>query len=124
MLTANHKTNIPVDSSWVRLRRWARVENLGAHIFLAVIMIIVFIPLFWMVGTTFKDRLEFATHSAAIIPSHFSLVNYEYMLTAIDNLPTYMLNSFILAGGWCWCRSSSPPWRAMPLPACSSASAT
>jgi multiple sugar transport system permease protein len=62
-------------------------------------MVFIFIPMFWMVGTTFKDRLEFSTNSASIIPRTFSLVNYKYMFTAIENLPIYMRNSFILAVG-------------------------
>jgi ABC-type glycerol-3-phosphate transport system permease component len=86
-------------SVWTRFRRWARVEGLGTHILLIVVMLFVFIPLLWMIGTTFKDRLEFSTNSAAIIPRTFSMVNYEYMMTAIENLPIYMRNSFILAIG-------------------------
>ena len=97
-MTSAKNTYTP-DPFWTRFRRWARVETLGTHVLLAVVMLFVFIPLIWMVGTTFKDRLEFSTNSAAIIPRYFSLVNYQYMFTAIENLPIYMRNSFILAIG-------------------------
>jgi len=90
------KNTYTPDPFWTRFRRWARVETLGTHVLLAAVMLFVFIPLIWMVGTTFKDRLEFSTNSAAIIPRYFSLVNYQYMFTAIENLPIYMRNSFVV----------------------------
>jgi multiple sugar transport system permease protein len=64
-----------------------------------VVLIIIFVPVLWLIGTSFKDRLEFATNTAAIFPSRWSLVNYEYMFSAIEELPIYMTNSFILAIG-------------------------
>ncbi len=82
-----------------RVQVWARQKNLVAHLLLAVVMFIVLLPLIWLLSTSFKDSEEFYNHPAALIPGKFSLVNYEYMFTAIQQLPIYMRNSFILAIG-------------------------
>ena len=82
-----------------RLRRWTRSEGLVAHLVLALVLFIVFVPLTWMVGTSFKDALEFAGNPAGLLPRHWSLVNYEFAFTQLENLPIYMRNSFVLAFG-------------------------
>ncbi len=82
-----------------RFARWWQVESMWSHVVMILVLFIIFVPLIWMVMTTFKDRLEFAEHSQRLIPTSFSLVNYEYMFTSIRNLPIYMRNSFILAFG-------------------------
>ena len=87
------------DSQMFRLRVWLRQTDFFSHVLLAVVTFIVLLPLLWIISTSFKDRLEFSTNSAALIPSSFSLVNYMYMFEAIQQLPIYMRNSFILAGG-------------------------
>jgi len=87
------------DSQMFRLRVWLRQKDFFSHVLLAVVTFIVLLPLLWIISTSFKDRLEFSTNSAALIPSSFSLVNYMYMFEAIQQLPIYMRNSFILAGG-------------------------
>lgn len=70
-----------------------------AHLFMIVIVFIVLLPILWMISTSFKDAEEFFTNSAALIPRSISLVNYEYMFSAIQELPLYMTNSFVLAIG-------------------------
>ena len=87
------------DSQFFRLRVWLRQKDFFSHMLLAVVTFIVLLPLLWIISTSFKDRLEFSTNSAALIPSSFSLVNYLYMFEAIQLLPIYMRNSFILAAG-------------------------
>jgi multiple sugar transport system permease protein len=62
-------------------------------------LFVTFIPIVWMISTSFKTRIGFAEHPASLIPRNPSLVNYRYALTAVDNLPIYMKNSFILAIG-------------------------
>lgn len=86
-------------NAWMSFRRWARYEGLLAHIIMVVVLFVIFIPLLWLIGTSFKDRIEFATNSGSLIPRRISLVNYQYMFTAVENLPIYMRNSFILAFG-------------------------
>jgi multiple sugar transport system permease protein len=92
-------TGVPSVRRIKSFRTWLRESNLGTHIVMVIVLLVIFVPVLWLIGTTFKDRLEFSTNTAAIIPSHFSLINYEYMFTAIEQLPTYMANSFILAIG-------------------------
>lgn len=87
------------ESRIFRLQAWLRQTDFFSHLILAVVTFIVLLPLLWIISTSFKDRLEFSTNSAALIPSSFSLVNYLYMFEAIQLLPIYMRNSFILAGG-------------------------
>ncbi|MXY92280.1 MAG: carbohydrate ABC transporter permease [Caldilineaceae bacterium SB0670_bin_27] len=87
------------DSQFFRLRVWLRQKDFFSHLLLAVVTFIVLLPLLWIISTSFKDRLEFSTNSASLIPSSFSLVNYMYMFEAIQQLPIYMRNSFILAAG-------------------------
>lgn len=87
------------ESRIFRLQAWLRQTDFFSHLVLAVVTFIVLLPLLWIISTSFKDRLEFSTNSAALIPSSFSLVNYLYMFEAIQLLPIYMRNSFILAGG-------------------------
>lgn len=73
--------------------------GLVAHIFMIAIVFIVLLPILWMISTSFKNAQEFFTNSAALIPRSLSLVNYEYMFSAIQELPLYMTNSFVLAIG-------------------------
>lgn len=87
------------ESRIFRLQAWLRQTDFFSHLVLAAVTFIVLLPLLWIISTSFKDRLEFSTNSAALIPSSFSLVNYLYMFEAIQLLPIYMRNSFILAGG-------------------------
>lgn len=70
-----------------------------AHLFMIAIVFIVLLPILWMISTSFKNAEEFFTNSAALIPRSISLVNYEYMFSAIQELPLYMTNSFVLAIG-------------------------
>ena len=69
------------------------------HVALVAALIVIFVPLLWMLATSFKTRLDFARNTASLIPSEFTLANYEYMFTALENLPVYMRNSFMLAIG-------------------------
>jgi len=86
-------------SLWNRFRSWSRFEGLGTHLVMIVVLFVILLPLLWIIGTSFKDRLEFATNSGALIPRRWSLVNYQYMFSSVENLPIYMRNSFILAFG-------------------------
>ena len=78
---------------------WLRRSNLTYHLVMAVIVFFVLLPVLWLVSTAFKDAEEFFTNSAALFPRRISLVNFEYMFSAIHQLPIYMRNSFILAIG-------------------------
>jgi ABC-type glycerol-3-phosphate transport system permease component len=85
----------PTRSLWTRLRR----SDWPYHVVMVAALIVTFIPIIWLISTSLKDRLGFAHDPAGLIPKHPTLVNYRYTLTAVDNLPTYMRNSFIFALG-------------------------
>src|SRR5258706_682480 len=74
-------------------------SDLAVHIPMFIVTFIVLLPILWIVGTSFKNAQEFYSNSAALIPTNPSLVNFEYMFSAINELPIYMRNSFILAVG-------------------------
>lgn len=76
-----------------------RGVNWLPHLGLWLVVFIILLPVLWMTSTAFKDGQEFYTNSAALIPRKPSLVNFEYMFTAIQELPIYMRNSFLLATG-------------------------
>lgn len=76
-----------------------RRSNWMMHLIMIGALFVTFIPIIWMISTSFKSRIGFAEHPASLIPRDPTLVNYRYALTAVDNLPTYMRNSFILAIG-------------------------
>ncbi len=74
-------------------------SQIALHAVMVVVLFLIFIPVIWMISTSFKDRLEFSTNAAGLLPRSISLVNYQYMFTAIEKLPIYMRNSFLLAFG-------------------------
>jgi len=78
---------------------WLSRSNWLAHSALALVTFIVLLPILWMLATAFKDGQEFYTNSASLFPRNPSLVNFQYMFSAIQELPIYMRNSFILAIG-------------------------
>lgn len=74
-------------------------SNWLAHLLMLGVLFVVLLPILWLISTSFKDSQEFYTNPAALLPTQISLVNFEYMFTAIQQLPIYMRNSFILAIG-------------------------
>ena len=94
-------TTIPQRQTRTRAGIGARLRrlNLLPHLLLLVFMLVICIPLLWMLATSFKDKTEFATNPAGLIPRQISLVNYQYLLSALETLPQYMTNSFLMAGG-------------------------
>lgn len=81
------------------IRRWHVGRTLFTYVPLVVVSAVVLIPLLWLVSTSFKGRKEFYANTASLIPFHPTLINYQYVLTQLGFLPTYLRNSFIVAGG-------------------------
>ncbi|MDQ3248446.1 MAG: carbohydrate ABC transporter permease [Chloroflexota bacterium] len=90
---------VQTDRRAQRRTRWLSRVNLSAHLCLALVTFVILLPILWLLATAFKDGKEFYTNSASLFPRRISLVNFEYMFTAIQELPIYMSNSFILAIG-------------------------
>jgi len=78
---------------------WLRRREALSHAVLAVVMFVVLLPILWLISSSLKDAQQFYSHPAELLPRALSLVNYRYMFTAIEQLPVYMTNSFILAFG-------------------------
>ena len=92
------------------LGAWLRRSHWLSHALIVLFLVLVFVPLLWLISTSFKDRVEFSTNPAGLIPRSISLINYQYLL------------SWRLAPRccrWCWHR-----WRAMASHACAFAGAT
>src|SRR5262249_6479721 len=87
------------NSRWSKFRVRLTGNDIIVHGLMLLVAFVVLLPIFWIVGTSFKAAQEFYTNSASLIPISPSLVNFEYMFTAITELPIYMVNSFILAIG-------------------------
>lgn len=83
------------DSVFRRLRK----TQWHWHLLMISALFTVFLPIIWMISTSFKSRLEFNEHPAGLIPRNPTLINYRFMLDTVENLPTYMINSFVLAIG-------------------------
>lgn len=98
-LTTGRIVSAPSRTQPKSLRGWFQRNNLLAHLCLIVVVFLILLPVIWMISTSLKDGKQFYTHSASLIPLPPSTVNYEYMFSAIKELPIYMRNSFVLAIG-------------------------
>ncbi len=98
-LTSGRMVSAPTQVKSSPLRSWFQRSNLLAHLCLIVVVFLILLPVIWMISTSLKDGKQFYTHSASLIPVPPSTINYEYMFSAIQELPIYMRNSFILAIG-------------------------
>jgi ABC-type glycerol-3-phosphate transport system permease component len=67
-----------------------------AYVPLVVVCLLILVPLIWMVSSSFKGRQEFYAASATLLPLHPTLINYQYILTQLGDLPVYLRNSFVV----------------------------
>lgn len=98
-LTTPRIMSTPTPTRTHSLVGWFRRTNWLTHLCLILVVFLILLPVIWMISTSLKDGKEFYQHSASLIPWPASTVNYEYMFSAIQELPLYMRNSFILAIG-------------------------
>lgn len=64
---------------------------------LMLISLVVLIPLFWAISTSFKPHVNTMEYPPKWIPTNFTLENYVQVIMA--NMPRYFLNSIIFACG-------------------------
>jgi multiple sugar transport system permease protein len=77
---------------------WAGiVGTVIKYAILLLIMVIVLFPIYWMVITSFKGRLELTTYPPTLFPQNLILDNYRDAFSGSD-IPRYMLNSVIVVG--------------------------
>lgn len=67
---------------------------LGKYLLLLLILFVTLFPLYWMVITSFKTRLELTTYPPTLFPQNFILDNYRTAFSS--DIPRYMLNSVII----------------------------
>jgi len=76
-----------------------QVRAVLRHLPLVVVSLWIAIPVIWDIGTSFKGRQEYYATVNTLLPMHPTLVNYEFMLTQMGNLPIYFVNSVFLTVG-------------------------
>lgn len=82
-----------------RWRLLLKHSQIWTHLALIVVSLVVIVPIWWIIATSFKDKATFLASPASLIPHSFSFVNYQYMWTQIPYVPTYLANSFIVSFG-------------------------
>jgi raffinose/stachyose/melibiose transport system permease protein len=60
-------------------------------------LVIVMVPLYWIVVTSFKDQSVYFTHNPLALPTDPTLANYRLVIES--DFPRYFLNSVIVAAG-------------------------
>lgn len=95
-MVQSDSTPITRQERWIA---WMRRNDILPHLTMAVVIFIVLLPILWLISSSLKDAQQFYEHPAELLPRAISLVNYQYMFTAIQQLPVYMTNSFVLAFG-------------------------
>lgn len=61
-------------------RRKLRVGDIARNILLAIILIIFFLPVFWVILTSVRHRVEINAHPPVWIPTGFTLDSYKILL--------------------------------------------
>lgn len=84
-----------------QIARWPRVRALLARTAIYLVLITgavwALIPVYWTLNTSFKPMSDILKLNVALWPKHFTLANYDFMLT--DQLLTPLYNSIIVAVG-------------------------
>ncbi|HZO67869.1 MAG TPA: carbohydrate ABC transporter permease [Kribbellaceae bacterium] len=60
-------------------------------------LVIVMVPLYWIVVTSFKDQSVYFTHNPLSLPTDPTLANYRLVIES--DFPRYFVNSVIVAAG-------------------------
>ena len=75
----------------------SRLGDLSAQLVLAVLAVLIVVPIFWIVSTSFKPTEEILTTPTRLLPVAPTLDNYGVALAG--DFRRYLLNSLIAAGG-------------------------
>ncbi len=70
------------------------IEKTALFALLTAISGLTILPLLWMISIAFKTRKE--AYQLKLIPDHFTIANFRYVLTAVP-FPRYMFNSFFIS---------------------------
>ncbi len=97
MATSSELTAVesyPTPAAW-RYKLRAILGTVIKYVLLICIMVVVLFPIYWMVITAFKTRLELTTYPPTLFPQTFVLDNYRDAFTNSE-IPRYLLNSVIV----------------------------
>src|SRR5690349_5456373 len=75
----------------------AVVGSMIKYVVLVLILLAFLFPIYWMVNTSFKTRLEITSPTPTLFPQRFFVKNYQDALTN-SSIPRYMVNSVIIVG--------------------------
>ena len=78
-----------------RSRLTAIAGRLAIYLTLAVVLVVTAGPFVWMASTSLKPRAD--QYDGRLIPAHFTLANYERLVTSAPYLVNEVLNSFQIA---------------------------
>lgn len=67
------------------------------YILLVIILLVVLFPIYWMVSTSFKTRLEITSYPPTLFPQNPYFENYTQAFS-YSNIPRYIVNSLIVVG--------------------------
>lgn len=78
------------------------IAKIISFILLLIICIVWLLPIIYMLGNSFKDEIDVLNNPTGLFPSagHWTIENYEGFIWRdghIDNMPLWMVNSFIVA---------------------------
>ncbi|WP_329476322.1 carbohydrate ABC transporter permease [Kribbella sp. NBC_01484] len=76
-----------------KLRQMNWLGGIAGWLWLLVVMI----PLYWIVVTSFKDQTVYFTHNPLSLPTEPTLANYRLVIES--DFPRYFVNSVIVAAG-------------------------
>ena len=78
------------------INSWSVLRLLPQTLFLVVVAFVVFLPLLWMLLTSFKETAEIYHQPMTILPEHPTLAQYQGITKQALLFPTYMKNSFLV----------------------------
>ncbi|AIY86222.1 MULTISPECIES: carbohydrate ABC transporter permease [unclassified Thermotoga] len=68
------------------------------YVLMILVAIIMFFPILWIIGSSFKPLVEFSSYPPRLFPKNFTLKNYYEVFTN-SKLPIYLRNTLILMLG-------------------------
>ena len=74
-----------------------RLANAGTYIFLVVVSLLILVPIYWIVATSFKPTSEILVTPTSLLPGNPTLDHYRVALAG--DFRSYLVNSLIAAGG-------------------------
>lgn len=72
--------------------------NVGVYFLLAIILLFLLFPLYWVLITSFKTNIESYLYPPTFWPQNFTVDSYVRLVTENNQFFVYYLNNFIVSG--------------------------